>query len=58
MTVSPGLPASSGPLAFTQGFRLSAPPPPPGSNLLDQVVARGLSMTYKFSDGLNTTSQL
>jgi hypothetical protein len=46
-----GLPASAGSLIFTNGILLSAPPPPPGSNLLDQMVARGVYMTYKFSDG-------
>jgi len=53
-----GLPGSGGSLIFTNGILLSAPPPPPGSNLTDQMAARGVYITYKFSDGSVISGQL
>ena len=53
-----GLPSSAGLLSFTNGIVLSSPPPKPGSNLLDEMVARGVYMTYCFIDGLCITGKL
>jgi hypothetical protein len=57
MAVS-NLPSSAGPLQFSQGIKVTSPPPPPGSTLLANVVARGLYFTYKTNDGLSVTSKM